>query len=178
MNFIENFYLNTLKYDLANKFFYKNTKDIPKIKKIILNFGCKTTDIKRLSACLLALELVASKKGMLTTTKKANIILKVRKGNPVGCKLTLRNKPMFSFLDKILNNIFPNTKNFTGIKLKKLTNVKYFSYEFHETFAFKELEEHYYLFNNLPNLSVTLVTNTKKKDELIFILKSLQFPLI
>jgi ribosomal protein L5 len=62
MNFLEHFYLKTLKYDLSNRFLYKNTKELPKLKKIILNFGCKTSDLKQLSASLLALELITNQK--------------------------------------------------------------------------------------------------------------------
>lgn len=178
MNFIEQLNLKTIKYDLTNKFFYKTTKEIPEIKKIILNFGCRTTDIRRLSASLLALELITSKKGKLTTTKKANVVLKIRKGNPIGCKVTIQKKPMFNFLEKVLINVFPNIKNFTGIKFNKQITNKSFSYQLRDTFNFSELEEHYYLFNNLPSLNITIVTNSKTKGELMFVIKSFQFPIV
>jgi len=177
MHFIEHFNFKTLKYELANKFFYKNTKKIPKIKKITLNFGCKTTEIKHLAASLLALEIITSKKGKLTTAKKSNIILKIRKGNPIGCKITLQKKQIFNFLEKIFIYIFPNIKNFSGIKLTETINPKSLSFRLTDTFNFNEFEEHYYLFNNLPNLDITITTNSKNKEELIFILKSMQFPL-
>ncbi len=67
MNFLTYFCKKTLNYELLNKFNYKNTKKLPKIKKIVLNFGCKTTDIKHLAASLLALELITCQKGKLTT---------------------------------------------------------------------------------------------------------------
>jgi large subunit ribosomal protein L5 len=176
MHFFEYFCIKTLKYDLANKFFYSNTKKLPKLKKIILNFGCKTTGIKNLATSLLALELITNQKGILTTTKHSNILLKIRKGNPAGCKVTLRKRHMFNFLARTLIEIFPKVKDFTGVALGKKIKKNIFSYELHETFSFNELEEHYYLFNNLPKLDITIVTNSKVKEELIFILKSLQFP--
>jgi len=177
MTFLEHLISKTLKYDLTNKFLYKTTKKIPKVKKIILNFGCRTTDIKKLSSSLLALELLTSKKSKLTTTKKQNIALKIRKGNPVGCKVTLQNKQMFTFLEKILINIFPNIKNFNGIKLNKSNNSKTLSFELYDPFSFNELEEHYYLFNILPKLSITILTDSKDKKEFLFIFKSIQFPI-
>ena len=177
MHSIEYFNFKTLKYDLANKFFYKKTKRIPAIKKIILNFGCKTTEIKLLAESLLALELITSNQGKLTTAKKINIILKIRKGNPIGCKVTLQKKQMFNFLEKIFINIFPNIKNFTGIKLNKNIDTKALSYQLCDTLHFDGLEEHYYSFNNLPNLNITILTNVKNKKELMFILKSIQFPI-
>jgi len=179
MHFIEHFYIKTLKHDLSNKFFYKDTKKIPKIKKIVLNFGCRIPEIKHLAASLLALELITSKKGKLTTTKRSNILLKIRKGNPVGCKVVLTKKQMFKFLEKIIINIFPNIKNFTGVKLNnnKTVKTKTFSFEIQDIFTFTELEEQYYLFNNLPNLTITIITNSKSNKELLFIIKSLQFSL-
>jgi large subunit ribosomal protein L5 len=177
MHFLEHFYIKTLKYDLANKFLYKSTKKIPKLKKIILNFGCKTSDIKHLASSLLALELITNQKGTMTTTKHSNILLKIRKGNPTGCKITLRKNKMLDYLSKILIEIFPKLKFFEGFKFNRKIKKNHFSYELHDTFNFTELEEHYYLFNNLAKLDITLVTNTETKKELLFVLKSLQFPL-
>ena len=165
-----------MRHDLINKFLYNHTKELPKLKKIILNFGSKTTGMKNLAANLLALELITNQKGILTTTKHSNIILKIRKGNPTGCKVTLRGSNMFHFLSKTLIEIFPKVKDFKGLTLTKKMKKNVFSYELHETFSFHELEEHYYLFHNLPKLDVTVVTDSKIKEELVFILKSLQIP--
>lgn len=177
MPFLEYFYLKTLQYDLLNKFKYSKTKNLPKLKKIILNFGCKTTDIKRLSASLLALELITQQKGKLTRTNRPNILLKLRKGNPVGCKVTLKKKQMFNFLEKLIIEIFPKIKNFNGLALSKKIKKNAFSYELHDTLNFNELENHYYLFNNLPKLSVTMVTTSNVKEELIFMIKAFQLPI-
>jgi large subunit ribosomal protein L5 len=176
MHFLEHFSEKTLKYDLTNKFFYNTTKHLPKLEKIILNFGCKTTGIKNLATSLLALELITSQRGSLTTTKHSNILLKIRKGNPAGCKVTLQKSNMFNFLAKTLIEILPKVKDFNGLTLTKKIKKNVFSYELHETFSFHELEEHYYLFNTLPKLDVTFIANSKAKEELIFILKSLQLP--
>jgi large subunit ribosomal protein L5 len=94
MMIFNSFYLKTLKYELCNKFAYKNINEVPKLKKIILNFGCKTADLKHLSASLLALELITSQKGRITTTKSPNLLLKIKKGNPSGCKVTLKKTQM------------------------------------------------------------------------------------
>jgi len=174
MNFIKYFCKKTLNYELLNKFNYKNTKKLPKIKKIILNFGCKTTDLKNLSASLLALELISSQKSKLTTTKHSNAILKIRKGNPVGCKVELRNQKMYNFIEKLLVEVFPKLKNFNGIKFNK--NKKFLSYKLNDNFVFKTIEENYYLFNNLlPKLDIIILSNSKTTKELIFITKSLSF---
>jgi large subunit ribosomal protein L5 len=175
MTFLKYFYLKTLKYDLANKFLYNNTKKIPKIEKVTLNFGCKTTDLKLLSGSLFAFELIAHQKGNLTTTKHSNILLKLRKGNPVGCKIILTQKKMLVFIEKIITEIFPKVKNFNGLMLNKKRNA--FSFELNDIFSFTELEKHYFLFNNLPKMSLTVKAQSNFKQEFSFILKSMQFPI-
>ena len=176
MHFLKNFYSKTLKYDLINKFTYKKTTDLPEIKKIILNFGFKTPDIKQLSSSLLAFELITKQKGILTTTKKSIVSLKIRKGNPTGCKLTLQKNNLFNFIEKILIKTFSKLKNFNEFNLTRKIKKNTFSFEIHDTFSFSELENHYYYFENLSKLDITIVTSTKNKYELLFILKSFQFP--
>jgi len=164
----------TIKHDLVNKFVYSKGAALPELKKIILNYGCKNTEMKLLSSSLLALELITSQKGILTSTKEANISLKIRKGNPTGCKVTLRKARMYKFFSKIACEIIPRLKVIKKLEAEKSA----FSYELHDAFSFSELEKHYSLFNSLPNLTVTLVTNCKTKKEFAFILKSLKFSLI
>lgn len=177
MHFLKYFYKKTLKYELINKFTYRNTKELPEIKKITLNFGCKTTNIKHLASSLLAIELITCQKGKFTITKYPNLVMKLRKGNPVGCKVELKNQKIYNFLEKILVEVFPKIKNFKGLKLKKKLKKNVLSYEFNDNFIFKTIEEHYYLFNTLPKLNITLLTTTKKTEEFNFIIKSLQFPI-
>jgi large subunit ribosomal protein L5 len=174
--YLNDFNIKNLKYDLINKFSYQTTKSLPEFKKIILNFGCKTTNLKELASSLLAIELITKQKGKLTTTKQANIVLKIREGYPVGCKVVLRKKLLFKFLNRITNEVFPKSKDFRVLPLNRDKNTRNFSYELSDTFAFSELEKHYYLFNNLTKLSATIVTNSSNTEELTFILKSFKFP--
>nr|WDD39304.1 ribosomal protein L5 [Gomphonema parvulum] len=178
MHFLTKFYNKNLKYELINKFIYNKSNTVPKLKKIILNFGCKTADLKQLSSSLLAIELITNNKGVMTKTKKANILFKIRKGNPTGCKVILSKFNAYNFLSKLIIEIFPKLKNFSGFSSNKKIKINAVTYDLHETFAFKELENHYYLFNNLSKLNITIVTNTKNKEEMIFLLKSLQLPII
>jgi len=175
MHYLEDFYIKNLKYDLINKFFYKNVKKLPILKKIVLNFGCKTTNIKALSANLLALELIAKKRGSLRTAKQPNLALKIKKGNPAGCILTLNKNSKLNFISKILTETLTKIKQFDGLKSKCEKNC--LSYTIKNSFNFTCLEDHSYLFNNLSNLNVTIITESSKKEETLFILKALQIPL-
>lgn len=178
MNILENYYKKIIKQDLINKFSYNRLEDIPQLKKIILNFGCKSFELKSLASALLSLELISIHSGVLTKSKKANILLKIRQGNPVGCIVVLRKSKMYLFLFKLLTNVFPSLKDFKGITVSKQLSNASFSFTLKNLINFKELEKQFYLFSNLPPLNITFVTNTKNKNELLYLLKSFKIPLV
>lgn len=178
MNVLENYYKKVIRYDLINKFSYTYLNEIPKLKKIILNFGCKTIEIKNIASALLSLELVTTKQGSLVKSKRSNLLLKVRKGNPVGCVVVLKKNDMYIFLLKLLSEVFSNLKDFKGIKVSKRLGQTSFSFTLKDLINFKELEKQFYLFINLPPLNVTLVSNAKTKKELLYLLHSFKLPLI
>jgi large subunit ribosomal protein L5 len=177
---LRNLYLKTIRFDIINKFPIKNTRNICKIDKIILNFGCKTSDVKKLSTALLALELISQQKGKLTTTNRPNLEAKIRKGDPVGCKITLRNGKAFDFIYETLMTIFSQLKSFeeipTSSNSARLQNT--LTYMVNDMFSFKELENNYQLFQHLPNLKITVVTNNETINQLLFALKSFKTPFV
>ena len=177
MHSLEYFYKRTLKFDLINKFYYTDLKKLPKLKKIVLNFSCKTTELKSLATNLLALELITNQKGMLTISKRPNLLLKIRKGNPAGCKLTLKKTSMLNFVSKSLNEVFSKIKGFNGISVNQKVEKTVISFVIKDTLNFSELSEHYYLFNKLSNLNLSFITSVNTKEEMLFLLKSLQLPI-
>ena len=119
MSNLHKYYNQIIKKDLVLKYSYKKIKDIPKITKIILNFGCKTSDFFDISSSLLFLELISKKKSRLTEANKPNVLLKIRKGNVVGCSIILEGIHMYDFLFTLSTVIFPNLKDFSGVKVSK-----------------------------------------------------------
>ena len=178
MNIIENYYKTVIRYDLINKFFYTRLEDIPKLKKIILNFGCKNDEVKTIAASLFSLELITLKRGFLTNAKRANMLLKIRKGYPTGCVVVLRKIEMYDFFLKLFTEVFPNLKDFTGLNASKKLGKTSFSFTLTDLINFKELEKQFYLFTNLPPLNITFITNTKTKEELLYLLSSFKLPII
>lgn len=137
MYFLENYYQNVIQYDLINKYQYKNLQNLPRLKKIILNFGYKNSNIKVLASSLLALELIATKRGTMITTKSSHILLKLRKGTPVGCKVILKKKLMYQFFAKLLIDIFPQMKEFKEFYLQhESLQKKTFSFQIKNPFIF------------------------------------------
>ncbi|MBU1007403.1 MAG: 50S ribosomal protein L5 [Candidatus Omnitrophica bacterium] len=102
---------------LKEKFGYKNSLQAPKIQKIVLNMGigAATQDIKILEQAMEELGLITGQKPAITRAKKAIANFKIRKGVPVGCKVTLRGARMYEFLDRLVNVALPRIRDFRGI---------------------------------------------------------------
>jgi len=79
MYFLKNYYKNVVRYDLINKYCYKDLQNLPKLQKIVLNFGYKNPNLKNLASALLFLELVTTKRGVITTARGPHILLKIKK---------------------------------------------------------------------------------------------------
>ena len=175
MNFFKIYYKRIIRHDLANKFIFTNNKKIPKFKKIILNFSCKNLSIQKFAITMLALEIISLKKGTLTVTKKPNVILKIQKGHPAGCKVELKNQEIYSFLTRLNLEIVPKLKNFHGFKMEKQISNFFFQIPSNKI-TLKEFEDHYPLFSNLPALDINIFTTTKNSKKLIFLAKSIKLP--
>nr|YP_009485459.1 ribosomal protein L5 [Halamphora coffeaeformis]AVR57523.1 ribosomal protein L5 [Halamphora coffeaeformis] len=176
MQYLKYFYNKNLKIDLINKFYYTNIRELPRLKKIILNSSCKTTNIKTLAANLLALELITNQLGRLTRARKSNILLKVRKGNPTGCKLILKKRLLFNFLSRLIIELLPKIKNFDGVVISRKIDKGSFSFTLKNILSFSELSEHYALFSDVSEINLSVVTSTKTRKELVFFLNSIQVP--
>ena len=105
-------------------------------------------------------------------------MLKVRKGHPVGCIVTLTKVEMYNFFLKLLTQVFPNLKDFKGVKSSKKLKNKSYSFTLTNLINYEELEKQFYLFTNLPPLNIILITNAKNKKELMYLLQSFKVPFI
>lgn len=180
MRFLKNYTKNFVKYDLLLKFNdYKKISQIPKLKKIILSYEFKKYDFKLLLSSIVALELITAQKSSIIKSKVSNISLKIRKGNPIGCKVTLRRKFMDSFFFKLLNELLLKIQkielNLNKIESNLITHEndknKTFTFKVKKGLIFTELEYNYQVFKFLPDLNINIVTDTKNYKELFTILK-------
>jgi len=171
--FLEKFYFKTVKYKLINKFVYKKVKKLLILKKLVLNFGSKTNSIKKLFSNLLALELIASQRGILTTS--SNVVLKTHKKSPVGCKLSVKKNNLFKFFASTIFQILVQLKNVSNSSLIHSIKKNAVSFKIYNVLNFFELEKHYFFFNKLSELNITLIVNTDTKKNFIFFGKLLQF---
>ena len=177
MNFLQMYNEKIIKYDLINKFPFNQTKNVPRLEKLTLNFGCKNFNIQKFAITLLALEIITSKKARLSVSQNANVLLKIQKGQPAGCKVILRKKEIDAFLIKLHLEILPKLRNFLGFKLQMKTSSFSFQLLRNEV-TLPEFENQYPLFSDLPSLNIHVSTNSKNSKELLFLAESIKFPVL
>src|SRR5262245_24088990 len=105
---------------LAEEFSYKNTMQIPKLRKIVINIGVgeATQNIKLLDTAVAELGQISGQKPVLHRARKSIAQFKVREGQPIGCSVTLRGKRMYEFLDRLVSVSLPRVRDFRGLSSK------------------------------------------------------------
>jgi large subunit ribosomal protein L5 len=163
--------------ELKSKFSYKNDMAIPKIKMVSINVGIKAVDSdnKLLAYLLNQVSSISGQKAVLTKSKKAISTFKLRKDLPIGCRVTLRGKKMYQFLDKLVNIALPRIRDFRGLTSKGFNQSNHYSFGIKEHNIFLEVD-----LDNIVKvfgMNITIVTNAKSKEEALFLLKKLNFPI-
>ena len=116
MTRLQDDYESTVKPDLIKEFGYKNSMQVPKLEKIVLNMGVGegALDRKKAEAAVEDLTLIAGQKAVITKAKKSIAAFKLRDGMLVGCKVTLRRNQMYEFLDRLITIALPRVRDFRG----------------------------------------------------------------
>lgn len=163
--------------DLKEKFSYTNDLMVPRLKFISLNVGIKAVDSdnKLLAYLLSQMSLISGQKATLTRSKKAISTFKLREDMPIGCRVTLRGKKMYEFLDRLVYISLPRIRDFRGLSAKGFNQSGHYSFGIKDHTVFLEVD----LDNVLKTfgLNVTVATTAKTKDESLFLLKKLNFPI-
>ena len=165
-----------IKPKLMEKFKYKNVHQIPKITKIVLNMGIGEAkeNSKLLDKAQDELSLIAGQKAIKTKAKKAIAGFKIRQGMPLGVSVTLRNKIMYEFLDRLINIAIPRIRDFRGLNPKSFDGKGNFTLGVKEQIIFTEIN--FDKIDKVRGLDITICTNTKKNDEALELLKSFNMP--
>ena len=166
MNILKQYNENIVKYDLTNKFNYSSTKKLPQLKFITLSFKVKNVDFKSLITALSALKLVTFNHGIILKSNVSNVSFKIRKGQPIGCKITLRKKNMDRFLFFFIN------KNLIDYQFPKTRTVNLFSLKINNILIFDILEQNYQYFKNVSDLNLDITTTQCTLAEFMFLIKS------
>ena len=169
-------YNNQIKQNLKSKLGLKNTFEVPKIKKIILNIGVGDgkDDSKLIDKALEDLTLISGQKAVKTISKKAISGFKIRAGMPLGVKVTLRNKIMYEFLDRFVNIAIPRIRDFRGLNMKSFDGNGNFSMGIKEHVIFPEIN--FDKVDKVRGMDITICTSAKNNNEALELLKSFNMP--
>jgi len=177
MSFIKEKYKKTAVKNLKKIFGYKNDLEVPRIEKISLNIAFKTADVDSnfLSYVVDQLSLIAGQKAVLVKAKKSISTFKLRAGMPIGCKVTLRKKKMFEFLDRLIYIVLPRVRDFRGLPNRSFNQSGHYNFSIKEHTIFPEIELDK-AYKNL-GINVNIVTTAKTPKECKALLKEIGFPI-
>ena len=169
-------YNNQIKQDLKSKLGLKNLFEVPKIKKIVLNMGIGDgkDDAKLIDKAVEDLTLISGQKAIKTKSKKAISGFKIREGMPLGVKVTLRNKIMYEFLDRLVNIAIPRIRDFRGLNVKSFDGNGNFSMGIKEHVIFPEIN--FDKVDKVRGLDIIICTSAKNNNEALELLKSFNMP--
>ena len=169
-------YNNQIKQDLKSKLGFKNMFEVPKIEKIILNMGIGEgkEDSKLIDKAQEDLTLISGQKAVKTQSKKAISGFKIRAVMPLGAKVTLRNKIMYEFLDRLVNIAIPRIRDFRGLNIKSFDGKGNFSMGIKEHVIFPEIN--FDKVEKIRGMDITICTSAKNNLEALELLKSFNMP--
>tara|TARA_Y100000590_G_C15636460_1_gene983180 strand:+ start:497 stop:1051 length:555 start_codon:yes stop_codon:yes gene_type:complete len=169
---------NVIKPKLIDRFKYKNQHQVPVIKKIVLNMGIGEAkeDEKIINKAQEELTLIAGQKAIVTKAKKAIAVFKIREGMKIGVRVTLRNKLMYEFLDRLINITLPQIRDFRGLNPKSFDGNGNFSLGIKEHIIFPEIN--YDKVDKIRGLDITICTSANHDDEALELLKAFNLPFL
>ena len=176
MNRLKEKYEKTIVSDLMSKHNYKNVMEVPKLEKIVVNIGCgdATTNSKLLEAAMKDLETITGQKPVATKAKKSIAGFKLREGQAIGCKVTLRGENMYNFLDKLISITLPRVRDFRGISNKAFDGRGNYTLGLTEQLIFPEIE--YDDVVKVRGMDIVFVTSAKTNAEALDLLQGFGMP--
>lgn len=176
MNRLKEKYQNEIVANLREKYDYKSVMEVPKLEKIVVNMGVgdATSNSKLLDAAVADLATITGQKPVVTKAKKAIAGFKIRAGQPIGCKVTLRGENMYNFLDKLISITLPRVRDFRGISPKSFDGRGNYTLGLNEQLIFSEIE--YDNVVKVRGMDIVFVTSAKTNDEAFDLLKGFGMP--
>ena len=162
---LQNMYDETIQAQLSEKFGRKNKHSLPRLEKIVLNMGVGSAlqDKKNLEDAVAALTLISGQKPVTTVARKSIANFRLREGNKIGCKVTLRGDRMYEFLDRLLSFVLPRVRDFRGVSPKAFDGRGNYSLGLTEYLVFPELNPD--KFTRSQGLNIAFVTTTDNDEE-------------
>lgn len=158
-------YSNEVVAAMVKKFGYKNTLQVPKLDKIVINMGIGEAkeNAKILEAAMKDLEIISGQKPIITKAKNSIANFKIRQGMPIGCKVTLRGEKMYEFLDRLVNLALPRVRDFRGVNANSFDGRGNYALGIKEQIIFPEIE--FDKVDKVRGMDVIFVTTAKTDEE-------------
>ncbi len=176
MNRLKEKYLKEIVPSLKEKHNYSSVMEVPKIDKIVVNIGVgdATTNSKLIDAAVNDLSLITGQKPVITRAKKSIAGFKLREGQPIGCKVTLRGDNMYNFLEKLISISLPRVKDFRGVSKKSFDGRGNYTLGIKEQLIFSEI-----VFDDVVKvrgMDIVIVTTAKTNEEAYDLLSGIGIP--
>ncbi|GAA0606893.1 50S ribosomal protein L5 [Craurococcus roseus] len=174
---LQRFYVDTVRAELTKEFGYGNPMEVPKLEKIVINMGVGEAagDSKKLDAAVADMTAISGQKPVRTKAKKAIAGFKIREGQAIGCKVTLRKARMYEFLDRLVTIALPRVRDFRGIPGNRGFDGRgNYAMGLKEQIVFPEIN--YDRVDTVRGMDIQFVTTAKTDKEAKALLKAFQLP--
>ena len=173
---LRNHYDDVVRTQMLEEFGYKNTMEVPRIDKVVLNMGIgeSTQDSKKAQIAADDLTLIAGQKAVVTRARKSIATFKVREDMPLGAKVTLRKTRMYEFLDRLVTIALPRVRDFRGLNPKSFDGRGNFAMGIKEHIVFPEIN--YDKVDQIWGMDVIVCTTANSDDEARALLSEFNFP--
>ncbi len=180
VNYVPNlreYYLESITPKLIERFNYTNPMQVPKLTTISINMGVGDAKVnpKALESAVEELSLISGQKPIITLSKKDISNFKIRRGFPVGCKVTIRGNRMYEFLERLITVAMPRTRDFRGLSFKSFDKRGNYNFGVTEQIIFTEIN--YDKIDSVRGMDISIVTTAKSDSEAYWLLKEFGFPL-
>ncbi len=165
MSTVKKQYDEIVKKELKKKFEYQNVHEIPKIAKVVINRGLgeAASNSKLIPQSVEQIQSITGQKPLVTKAKKSISNFKLRKGQPIGCKVTLRGKKMYEFLTKLIHIALPKIRDFRGVPTRSFDGRGSYTLGVKEEIIFPEIKLD--KLDKIRGFNITIVTTAKTDDE-------------
>ncbi len=176
MNRLKEKYLNEVVPSLMSKYNYKSVMEAPKLEKIVINMGVgdATQNSKLLDAAVADLAQISGQKPVITKARKSIAGFKVREGQSIGCKVTLRGENMYNFMDKLISIALPQVRDFRGVSPRAFDGRGNYTMGIKEQLIFSEIN--YDEIVKVRGMDIVFVTTAKTNEESFDLLNGLGIP--
>lgn len=177
MTYFEDLYKNKVRAILKEELKLENIHEVPEFDKVVLNMGVgeAVTDNKILNSVQDELSKIAGQRAVITKAKQSIAGFKIREGMKLGCKVTLRKKRMYEFLERLINIALPRVRDFRGLSNRSFDPKGNYSFGLKEHIVFPEIN--YDSISKIRGMDITVCIKSNGKEHSLALLKAFNFPI-